>query len=107
MFTSMSDVMKANAALGHNWFSKGAMEFFDSRIESVFYPKTGDDKIVGYFVHSRQFHGSDGTSAPRTFHVAGVAPNGSVNPGGEAFSPFPDGYADLASALLRINQLLQ
>jgi hypothetical protein len=50
------------------WFEQGAMDFFDSVIESDTFHNPG----VGpkhYFVSSEQCHFSDGTSAPRKYSV--------------------------------------
>lgn len=111
---TMADVRAANERLGHAWFTPASMRFFDSRIESPFYGLISgsaqlDDgtpvDVAGYFLHSRQFHGSDG-SGPRTYHVAAVSSRGEVAPRAYNPSPFPDGYATLAEAQARLLELL-
>ena len=37
MFDTMAEVKKANKEIGHFFFSKDTMRFFDSRVESVLY----------------------------------------------------------------------
>lgn len=112
---SMTDVRAANAAIGHSWFSPASMRFFDSRIESGFYGLISgrvilDDgtpvDVAGYFIHSRQFTGSDGVSNPRTFHVAAVSSRGEIAPRAYNPSPFPDGYPTLEAATVALTTLL-
>lgn len=71
-FSSMAGVKVANAELGHHFFEKGTMDFFDSRVET--------DLVEGrYFVTSERFN----EDSPRLYTIREVMPNGSINTVGE------------------------
>ena len=70
-FKSITAIEAANKKLGHYWFQKEAVSFFNSKIES--------GVVNGhFFVHSSQFTGSDGQSFPRQYKVAFVLSNGII-----------------------------
>lgn len=80
---SMSDIRQMNAANGLNFFDRGAMRFFDSRIESSAYNGVGGV----FFITSEQFHGSMGIVSPRKFTIRQFIPGtGAV----ETFGKFND-----------------
>ena len=72
MFKSLEEIKRLNKAKGFHFFSAGAMDFFDSRVE-------GDQVYRGrYFVTSEQFHASDGTSYPREYSVREAHEDGRI-----------------------------
>lgn len=73
---TITDIKAANKAAGLNFFERGTMRFFDSKVASK--PYSGPGGV--YFVTSEQFHGSDGHSAPRKYTVRKFDPaTGVVN----------------------------
>ena len=76
MFANIQEVIEANKAIGHNFFSDNTMAFFDSRIET--------DIIAGeYFVTSEQYHSPRGTSEPRLYTLRIIKDNGEVDTVGD------------------------
>ena len=78
-FATLHDVIEANATIGHHFFSRGARDFFHSRVES--------DLIRGrYFIPSEQCedgtrfdtHGEPIPASERRFTVRWVEDNGSI-----------------------------
>jgi len=66
-FTTMSDVRAANKAIGHHWFTSGAMRFFRSRVGTTLYGGR-------YFVSSEQFD----NRSPRLYTIREARPDGSI-----------------------------
>jgi hypothetical protein len=66
-FKTIADVKAANKAIGHFWFSKDTMKFFDSKIETQLYAGK-------YFISSERF--SD--TYPRYYKIREVKPDGSI-----------------------------
>jgi hypothetical protein len=73
---TMAMIRAKNKEVGHNWFSRGAMEFFNSRIERGVYQGSGGI----YFVSSEQFLPYDSEPKPRKYSVRQFDPEtGHVN----------------------------
>ena len=68
-FDTLADMKRANKRAGGHYWDAAAVEFFDSRDESVHYGR--------FFIESRQFHGTGG-SLPREFVVRVVLDSGAV-----------------------------
>lgn len=75
-FKNMADVKAANKAIGHHFFDKDAMRFFNSRIEGELYGGR-------YFVTSEQFVDSDGVAAPRKYTIREVKEDGRIDDASE------------------------
>lgn len=75
-FKTMAEVRAANAALGHNWFRRDTMRFWNTRIES---------RLIGrrYFVTSEKMDAPYEPPATRLFTVRRVNDDGSVETVGE------------------------
>ena len=86
---TLQDVKRANKAIGHHWFDRGAMSFFGSRIES---------RLIGerYFVTSEQY----GDASPRLYSVREALDDGRIRTLG-AFQ----GFRTLDAALDSIRTL--
>lgn len=69
-FKSLAAMKRANREAGGHYWDRAAVDLFDSRDESVHHGR--------FFIESRQFHGSDGTSLPREYAVRVVLDNGTV-----------------------------
>ncbi len=72
MYTSMTQIKRANAKAGFHWFEPGSMSFFRSQIFSGIYGGQ-------YFITSEQF--SDDT--PRLYTIRQAFPDGSIDTVGE------------------------
>lgn len=68
-FRTLADMKRANKRAGGHYWDRGAVEFFDSRDESVHYGR--------FLIESRQFHGA-GVSRPREYVVRVVLDSGAV-----------------------------
>ena len=75
MYRTIKDIIAANKAAGHHWFSKETMEFFESKVETEIYPFEGG----AYFITSEQFHGSYGYKAPRSYTARMIDNSGVVS----------------------------
>lgn len=80
-FKTMAEIKSANLRINHHWFDKGAMRFFDTRIE------TGVIKGK-YFITSEQYHDSgchgwscnrNGSCGPRLYTIRIAFSDGSVD----------------------------
>lgn len=72
MFKTISEVKKANKEIGHFFFEKATMRFFNSRIESGI--------LKGrFFITSERFN----EDTPRLFTLREVKPDGEVETLGE------------------------
>lgn len=93
MFSTMYEVIEANRASGHHWFSPSSMRFFGTRIES--------ELIEGrWFVTSEC---QDDATMPRMFTVREVTDEGrTIETVGEFMA-----YATLADAQTAIRRAIQ
>lgn len=88
MFKNMKQVMKANKDIGHHWFSKDTMRFFNSRVES--------ELIEGkYFITSEDNFNRDA----RLYSVRIVNKDGTIDTVGEFL-----GYKTKQAALEAIQE---
>ena len=87
MFRTISEVREANAAIGHHWFSRDTMRFFNSR-------------IVGNLIDGRFFVSSEryDDGSPRLYTIREAMPNGEIETVGE-FQAFAS--ADAARRAIR------
>jgi len=88
-YTTIAEIKRANKALGHNFFERSTMRFFDSKIVTTS-PVNGR-----YFITSEQFHGSAGYTAPRAYTVRRANDDGSV----DTVGPFNE-YPTISDALV-------
>lgn len=87
----ISDVRDANAAVGHYWFSKDTMRFFDSRVESALYG--------GRFFITSEKRGFD-DDARRTYAVRVAMDDGKIEQIGTAMN-FIEDARDYARELVK------
>ncbi len=87
-FKTLTEVKKANAALGQHWFDKATLEFFDTRIET---PLNGG--LV--FITSEK---APGLEQPRRFTIRYVKADGAVATLGEfgQFASLPEALDGLS-----------
>lgn len=91
MFNTMQEVITANEAIGHCWFSPKTKRFFKSRIGSTLYGGK-------YFISSEQF----GDNSPRLYSVRYVYPRGNITTVGNFQQ-----YVSRGDALRAIEHLLE
>lgn len=71
--TNITEIKRSNKAAGRHWFSKGALDFFNSRV----YPRVYEGPGGIFFVSSEEFDASAGY--PRRFSVNAFSPeSGSI-----------------------------
>ena len=68
MFRTMSELKAANKKLGHHWFERGTMRFFNTRIESQLYGGR-------YFITSETMD----PGGPRSFSIREASADGSID----------------------------
>jgi hypothetical protein len=91
-FNSLSEVRAANKAIDNHWFDRGAMRFFNTRIES--------NLLEGqYFITSEQ--PSEGSK--RMFSVREAEVDGSIDTLGE-FNSYPSKRSALAALKIVIEE---
>lgn len=89
-FKTMDDVRAANRAIKQQWFSGGAMKFFNSRVET--------ELIRGrYFITSEMMY----NDTDKKFSIRAVKPNGEI----EDISEFQE-YATLEEATEDLARIL-
>ena len=85
-FSNMADVRNANRELGHHFFDRDTMRFFDSKIVGA---------LIGgrYFITSERFN----AESPRLYTIRKAQPNGDVGTVG-AFQQYRTREAAYAEA---------
>lgn len=68
MFNTLSEVKAANKKIGNYWFSKGAMSFFNSKVESTLYKNQ-------CFITSEQYN----SESERRYSVRVALSDGSID----------------------------
>jgi hypothetical protein len=73
-FNNVNEVRSFNKSIGHHWFDKSSMRFFNSHVN-------GADKLINgrFFISSEQFN----SESPRLFTIRIARPNGEVDTYGE------------------------
>lgn len=91
-FSNVEEVRKANKAIGHHWFNRSSMSFFNSQV-------IGGDKLINkrFFISSEQFD----ASSPRLYTIRLALPTGEVDTYGE-FQAY-ETRKDAIAAAHRIN----
>ncbi len=70
-FNTLSDVRAANRAIGNNWFDRGTMRWWKSRLESGLITRR-------YFISSEDEFAIDGRQPKRIFAVRYANDDGSI-----------------------------
>ena len=69
---NITQIKRANKALGHHFFDRDAMTFFRSRV----YPHVYGGR---FFITSEQFVAGDGEEFPREYTVREARPDGTID----------------------------
>ena len=72
MFTSISEIKRANRESGYHFFSKGTMNFFNSKTHRGVYGGR-------YFITSEQFVSTSGVRHPRMYTIRKAHPDGAID----------------------------
>ena len=95
MTRTMTEIKKANDAIGNHWFEASTMRFFGSRVGSTTYPAPAGGE---YFVSSEQRE----WNTPRCYTIRHAKVNGSIDTVGDFMA-----YQTRSQAVAAVKRLQQ